>query len=75
MILVPTRMANIFSFYIHTTFQILIILTGNYNWFNLHTIVLCITLLDDEHLELLNNIIFCGCRTTKNNSVPEVKKK
>lgn len=32
--------------------QLLIIITGNYNFFNLLTIVLCFSLLDDEHLGL-----------------------
>ena len=31
-------------------FQVLIILTGNYNLFNLLAIVLLIPILDDEHL-------------------------
>jgi predicted DCC family thiol-disulfide oxidoreductase YuxK len=31
-------------------FQILIMLTGNYNWFNLLTILLCLFLLDDQGL-------------------------
>lgn len=32
--------------------QVLIILTGNYNFFNLLTIVLAFSLLDDEHVGL-----------------------
>jgi predicted DCC family thiol-disulfide oxidoreductase YuxK len=33
-----------------TLFQILIMLTGSYNWFNLLTILLCLFLLDDQAL-------------------------
>lgn len=30
--------------------QVLIILSGNYNFFNMLTLVLCLSLLDDEHI-------------------------
>lgn len=30
--------------------QVLIILSGNYNFFNLLTLVLCVSLLDDQHV-------------------------
>lgn len=30
--------------------QVLIILSGNYNFFNLLTMVLCLSLLDDQHV-------------------------
>lgn len=30
--------------------QVLIILTGNYNFFNLLTLALCLSLLDDQHV-------------------------
>lgn len=30
--------------------QIMIILTGNYNFFNLVTLTLCLSLMDDVHL-------------------------
>ncbi|XP_069132099.1 lipase maturation factor 2-like isoform X1 [Argopecten irradians] len=47
----PFRSMRIFAFYSQLILQILIILTGNYNFFNLLTIVLCISLLDDEHFK------------------------
>lgn len=33
--------------------QVLIILSGNYNFFNLLTIALCFSLLDDQHVNFL----------------------
>ena len=33
--------------------QVCILITGNYNWFNLQTILLCLTLLDDRTLRCL----------------------
>jgi len=47
---VPVRSLRIFSFYSQILSQVLIILTGNYNLFNLLAIVLLIPILDDEHL-------------------------
>ena len=38
--------------WIHLLLQLLIVLTGNYNFFNLLTIVLCLALLDDRALRL-----------------------
>ncbi|XP_021367200.1 lipase maturation factor 2-like [Mizuhopecten yessoensis] len=45
----PVRSMRLFAFYSQLLLQTLILLTGNYNFFNLLTIVLCIALLDDEH--------------------------
>ncbi|XP_078346417.1 lipase maturation factor 2-like isoform X1 [Oculina patagonica] len=47
---VPVRSLRIFSFYSQIFFQVLIILTGNYNFFNLLAIALLLPILDDEHL-------------------------
>ena len=47
MIFFPRRIRRI-AFFSLILFQILIILTGNYGFFNLLTIILCITLLDDQ---------------------------
>lgn len=47
----PSRRLRLFSFYSQVLLQVLIILTGNYNFFNLLTLVLCIPLLDDQHLK------------------------
>ncbi|XP_041367323.1 lipase maturation factor 2-like isoform X2 [Gigantopelta aegis] len=44
---IPIRSLKIFAFYSQVVLQVLIILTGNYNFFNLLTIVLCVSLLDD----------------------------
>ncbi|XP_053572284.1 lipase maturation factor 2 [Bombina bombina] len=46
----PSRRLRIFSFYAQVLLQILIILTGNYNFFNVLTIALCFSLLDDQHM-------------------------
>lgn len=44
------RRFRIIGAWITIVFQLLIAATGNYTFFNLLTIVLCITLLDDRHL-------------------------
>jgi predicted DCC family thiol-disulfide oxidoreductase YuxK len=44
------RKLRIIGAWITITFQILIALTGNYTFFNVLTIVLCISLFDDQHL-------------------------
>lgn len=41
---------NFFSVFHQIFFQVLIILTGNYNFFNLLAIALLFPILDDEHL-------------------------
>ncbi|GAB6020284.1 Lipase maturation factor 2 [Chamberlinius hualienensis] len=46
----PVRSLRIFTFYSQVLFQVLIMLTGNYNFFNFLTIALCFSLLDDYHL-------------------------
>ncbi|XP_013397011.1 lipase maturation factor 2 isoform X2 [Lingula anatina] len=46
----PVRGLRIFAFWCEVFFQILIIITGNYNFFNMLTIVLCMSLLDDQYL-------------------------
>lgn len=47
---IPIRSLRLFSFYCQLLLQVLIMLTGNYNFFNLLTVVLCVSLLDDNHL-------------------------
>jgi lipase maturation factor 1 len=47
--LMPRRL-RIIGAWITMVFQLLIAITGNYAFFNILTIVLCITLLDDQHL-------------------------
>lgn len=46
----PVRSLRYFSFYAQVLFQIFIIITGNFNFFNLLTIILCTSLLDDDFL-------------------------
>ncbi|MCJ8733656.1 hypothetical protein PDJAM_G00226140 [Pangasius djambal] len=46
----PIRRHRLFAFYMQVLLQVLIILSGNYNFFNLLTILLCFSLLDDEHV-------------------------
>uniref|UniRef100_A1L504-2 Isoform 2 of Lipase maturation factor 2 n=1 Tax=Bos taurus TaxID=9913 RepID=A1L504-2 len=46
----PVRRLRLAAFYSQVLLQVLIILTGNYNFFNLLTLVLTTALLDDTHL-------------------------
>lgn len=55
----PIRRHRLFAFYLQILLQVLIILSGNYNFFNLLTIMLCFCLLDDEHVD------FWLCRRTQ----------
>jgi lipase maturation factor 1 len=48
------RWGRLIAFFGITGLQLLIILTGNYCFFNLLTIGLCLTLLEDEHLAFLS---------------------
>ncbi|XP_053108807.1 lipase maturation factor 2 [Hemicordylus capensis] len=48
----PLRRLRLFAFYCQILLQVLIIITGNYNFFNLLTIALSFSLLDDEHVGL-----------------------
>ncbi|KAM6214213.1 lipase maturation factor 2 [Rhynchocyon petersi] len=46
----PLRRLRLAAFYSQVLLQVLIMITGNYNFFNLLTLVLCTSLLDDKHL-------------------------
>ncbi|KAG7282127.1 hypothetical protein CRUP_008239, partial [Coryphaenoides rupestris] len=46
----PLRRLRITAFYLQVLLQVLIILSGNYNFFNLLTLALCLSLLDDQHV-------------------------
>lgn len=46
----PIRRLRLAAFYSQVLLQVLIIITGNYNFFNLLTLVLTTALLDDRHL-------------------------
>ncbi|CAF1965523.1 unnamed protein product [Rotaria magnacalcarata] len=46
----PFRKHRIVAFVIQTSLQLLIALTGNYNFFNILTVVLCLSLIDDQFL-------------------------
>ncbi|KFV86272.1 Lipase maturation factor 2, partial [Struthio camelus australis] len=46
----PIRRLRLFAFYSQVLLQVLIILTGNYNFFNALTIILAFSLLDEEHV-------------------------
>ncbi|XP_040843745.1 lipase maturation factor 2 isoform X2 [Ochotona curzoniae] len=46
----PTRRLRLLAFYSQVLLQVMILLTGNYNFFNLLTLVLTSALLDDQHL-------------------------
>lgn len=45
-----TFLLNFGFIYLQVLLQVLIILTGNYNFFNLLTLTLCLSLLDDQHV-------------------------
>ena len=46
----PFRNVRLVGVILQLTLQLLICLTGNYNFFNLLTAVLCVTCMDDEML-------------------------
>ncbi|XP_037623491.1 lipase maturation factor 2a [Sebastes umbrosus] len=46
----PLRRLRLGAFYLQVLLQVLIIITGNYNFFNLLTLTLCLSLLDDQHV-------------------------
>uniref|UniRef100_A0A669EPB3 Lipase maturation factor n=1 Tax=Oreochromis niloticus TaxID=8128 RepID=A0A669EPB3_ORENI len=48
----PLRRLRLGAFYLQVLLQVLIILSGNYNFFNLLTVTLCLSLLDDRHHKL-----------------------
>ncbi|KTF85004.1 hypothetical protein cypCar_00021609 [Cyprinus carpio] len=45
----PIRRHRLAAFYVQVLIQVFIILSGNYNFFNILTITLCMSLLDDQH--------------------------
>ncbi|XP_045892439.1 lipase maturation factor 2a [Micropterus dolomieu] len=46
----PVRRLRLGAFYLQVLLQVFIILSGNYNFFNLLTLTLCTSLLDDQHV-------------------------
>ncbi|XP_051916108.1 lipase maturation factor 2a isoform X2 [Hippocampus zosterae] len=46
----PLRRLRLCAFYLQVLLQVLIVLSGNYNFFNLLTMALCLSLLDDRHV-------------------------
>jgi hypothetical protein len=55
MFFLPSRKYRVFSGFAQVLLMILIILTGNYNFFNWLTIVLCLALIDDDWLSGKSN--------------------
>lgn len=49
----PVRSLRIFAFYSQLLLQLLIILSGNYNFFNLLTCTLCLSIIDDTHMKYM----------------------
>ena len=45
--------AFLLCYFLQIFFQVLIIVTGNYNFFNLLAIALLLSVLDDEHLRTI----------------------
>lgn len=64
----PLRRLRIGAFYLQVLLQVLILLSGNYNFFNLLTLALCLSLLDDQHVHF-----WLGKPQTTNGSQPKSK--
>lgn len=47
---IPNAGIKLVAFWLQVLFQVSIIITGNYNFFNLLTIILCFSLLNDDQL-------------------------
>ncbi|XP_022375003.1 lipase maturation factor 2 isoform X2 [Enhydra lutris kenyoni] len=60
----PVRRLRLAAFYSQVLLQVLIIITGNYNFFNLLTLVLTTALLDDGHLTAESGDSHCRKRPT-----------
>ncbi|XP_059257652.1 lipase maturation factor 2 isoform X2 [Mustela nigripes] len=60
----PVRRLRLAAFYSQVLLQVLIIITGNYNFFNLLTLVLTTALLDDGHLTAESGDSHCQKRPT-----------
>ncbi|XP_074638203.1 lipase maturation factor 2-like isoform X1 [Acropora palmata] len=56
----PVRILRVFVYCSEVFLQLVILLTGNYNFFNLLTIVLCVSLLDDKFI--LSRVQCLRCR-------------
>lgn len=59
----PLRRLRIGSFYLQILLQVLIILSGNYNFFNLLTVALSLSLLDDQHVHFWLRKPYKTCHT------------
>ncbi|XP_054159752.1 lipase maturation factor 2-like [Oppia nitens] len=70
MFFIPINSLRVFSFLMQVIFQLAIILTGNYNFFNLLTIVLCLSILNDSHASRLISTIATTTTTTTTTSYP-----
>jgi len=68
------RWCRLIAFFGITGLQLLIILTGNYGFFNLLTIGLCLTLLEDEHYLSLGAMFFRGWPSKENFSQKGTRK-
>uniref|UniRef100_A0A669BP16 Lipase maturation factor n=1 Tax=Oreochromis niloticus TaxID=8128 RepID=A0A669BP16_ORENI len=65
----PLRRLRLGAFYLQVLLQVLIILSGNYNFFNLLTVTLCLSLLDDRHVYfwLVHILFYLNFLQTKRN--------
>ena len=72
MIFFPRRIRRLALFSL-IIFQVLIIITGNYGFFNLLTIVICLTLIDDQLIEVYFNRWLTSTRIDKNNNFEKIK--
>ncbi|XP_068762441.1 lipase maturation factor 2-like [Montipora capricornis] len=76
----PVRILRVFVYCNEVFLQLLILLTGNYNFFNLLTIVLCVSLLDDKCILFRIQCLLCRryicscCKKTQQSSDNESTK-
>jgi len=72
MIFFPRRIRRIASFNL-IIFQVLIIIAGNYGFFNLLAIVICFTLIDDQLIEVYFNKYFNSAKEENKNLLEKIK--
>ena len=72
MILFPRKIRRVALFSL-IIFQVLIIITGNYGFFNLLAIVICVTLIDDQLVGIYFNKWFKSGKEGKENLLQKIK--
>nr|XP_018671948.1 lipase maturation factor 2-like [Ciona intestinalis] len=70
---VPLRPLRLFAGYAQIFLMVAIYLTGNYNFFNILTVVLCLSLFDDNHLSFLSRCLSFEKKDNRNPPQNEVQ--